>query len=89
MNNIDDVVVRNLRTVVPVAWGSIVSFLIQFIASDISEPINDALRSEPVGVAVTALTIWVWYLIWSKVSHLIPDWLTKLVMGSEKEPTYL
>lgn len=85
---IDDNVVKYLRTAVPVLWGSVASFILQFAAADLSEPLNDALHSEPVSLAVTAIVIFLWYWIWGKVNHLVPDWLSKLVLGSEKEPTY-
>lgn len=88
MIHIEDAVVRQLRTIVPVIWGSIVSFILQFVAVDLVPAVQSALESEAVAFAITATVIWGWYWVWSKVGHHIPDWLSRLVMGSEKEPTY-
>lgn len=88
MTNIEDYVVRQLRTVVPVLWGSLVSFIMQFVALDLIDPVYAALSAQPVQFAVTAVVIWLWYWVWSRVSHHVPDWLVRLVLGSEKEPTY-
>lgn len=88
MISIEDQVTRYLRTAVPVLWGSIASFILQYVATDLSEPLGNALYSEPVSLAVTAVVIFVWYWIWGKVNPLLPDWLSRLVLGSEKEPTY-
>lgn len=87
-DNISDKVVSYLRTVVPVLWGSVVSFILQFVGSDLNEPISNALNSEPVGIAVTAIVIGVWYWLWRRVEPHIPDWLTRIVLGSAKAPTY-
>ena len=88
MIHIEDNITRYLRTAVPVLWGSVASFLLQYVATDLSEPIANALYSEQASIAVTAIVIFVWYWVWGKVNHLVPDWLSKLVLGSEKEPTY-
>lgn len=72
----------------PVAWGSVVSFLLQYVSSDLSGPIADALNSEATTLAVTAVVITAWYWLWRKVEPKLPDWATRLVLGSAKSPSY-
>lgn len=72
----------------PVLWGSIVAFILQFVSPEINETVAQALNSEPVNAAVTALIIFAWYALWRKLEPRLPDWATKLVLGSEKAPTY-
>lgn len=72
-----------LRTYVPIFWGALVTFLVTNLGEGVS-----FLGSESVVLGITGLVIAGWYFVWRKVESHLPPWLTRLVLGSNKQPTY-
>jgi len=81
-----------LRTAVPTAWGSLVALLLGWLAphlpGDLGQALADALGGEAAVTLVVAVAIAGWYALWRRVEPLIPDWLTRLVLGSAQVPAY-
>ena len=89
---ISDRAVSWLRTVVPVLWGSVVAAILRAITphlpGDLGTALADWLSSETTLALVTAAAIAAWYALWRWAEPRIPDWLTRLVLGSAQTPTY-
>lgn len=89
---LSDRAVSYLRTIVPVLWGSIVAQLLAAISphlpSNLGTALADWLGGEAAIALVTAVAIAAWYWVWRRVEPLIPDWLTRLVLGSARVPEY-
>ncbi|MFB9953517.1 hypothetical protein [Cellulomonas denverensis] len=49
---------------------------------------SDWLSGDAAIAAVTAAVIAVWYVLWRKIEPYLPDWITRLVLGSAAAPTY-
>lgn len=85
-----DFIVSVLRTAVPVAWGSLIAWLLGAVAW--LPGLLTAVGVDPTSDAavgfVTSLVIVGWYALWRKVEPLIPAWLVTLVLGAAKAPTY-
>lgn len=81
-----------LRTVVPVLWGSVVAAILRattpHLPGDLGTALADWLGSETTLALVTAAAIAAWYALWRWAEPRIPDWLTRLVLGSAQTPTY-
>lgn len=77
-----------LRTVVPYAWGLVVTWLITLL------PVLAPLEDQLLGLATIALPILAavlsasWYAFWRWLEPKLPIWLTRAVLGSAKAPTY-
>jgi len=83
---ISDRAVSYLRTVVPVLWGSAVAWLLTVVV--LPAEVTDLLTSDLAITAATALVVGAWYIAWRWAEPHIPDWLTRLVLGSAQTPTY-
>ncbi|KZM36074.1 hypothetical protein [Oerskovia enterophila] len=83
---ISDRAVSCLRTVVPVLWGSAVAWLLTVAV--LPTEVTDLLTSDLALTAVTALGVGVWYIAWRWAEPHIPDWLTRLALGSARPPSY-
>lgn len=84
--NISDKAVSYLRTIVPGLWAAAITWLVtQF--PGIPEGLSTWLSDQTGAVVVLALALW--YVIWRKLEPVIPDWLTKIVLGSSLAPTYI
>ena len=89
-----DKVIARLRTVVPIAWGAVVAWVLTRVPAarsvldglgvDLADP---AIVAQVQG-AVTALVSAAWYWVWSKLGPHLPAWLMRLVLGSAATPTY-
>ena len=84
---LSDRAVSYLRTTVPVLWGSLIALLLRTLP-DLPAEVATALESEAVVGAVVALSIVVWYWVWRRLEPHVPDWLTRIVLGSAAAPTY-
>ncbi len=84
---LSDRAVSYLRTAVPVLWGSLIALLLR-TWPDVPPEVATALQSEAVVGAIVALSIVAWYWLWRRAEPHIPDWLTRLVLGSAAAPTY-
>ena len=89
---LSDRAVSHLRTVVPVAWGSLVGLLLGWVAphlpGDLGDTLADLLGGEAAIALVSGLAIAGWYALWRRVEPRIPDWLTRIVLGSASAPSY-
>lgn len=90
--NLGDRGASYLRTVIPVLWGSLVAQLLTWLAphlpGDVGTALGNWLSGDAAIAVVTAATIALWYVLWRKVEPLIPDWLTRFVLGSAAAPVY-
>ncbi len=81
-----------LRTVIPTLWGTFVAQVFVAISPHLPVDVVDALRdwlSGPAAVGVaTAAGIAVWYWVARRVEPHVPDWLTRIILGSAAAPTY-
>ena len=77
-----------LRTVVPLLWGSFIGWLLGLI------PALEPLRETLLGYGdfavpfIGALITGAWYALWRWLEPRLPDWLTRILLGSAKAPTY-
>ncbi|MDI2019611.1 hypothetical protein [Paenarthrobacter nicotinovorans] len=77
-----------LRTIVPALWGSFIGWLLALV------PILEPLRGELLSYAdvllpiISAVLIGAWYAFWRWLEPRLPDWLTRIVLGSSKAPEY-
>jgi hypothetical protein len=85
--NLSDRAVSYLRTVVPVLWGSLIGLLVQS-AAWLPAPVIAWLSGEAAVGVVTAGAIAAWYAVWRWAEPRIPDWLTRVVLGSAQAPAY-
>ncbi|MET4222826.1 hypothetical protein [Oerskovia enterophila] len=70
----------------PVLWGSLVAWLLTVVV--LPAEVTDLLTSDLAIAAVTALVVGTWYIAWRWAEPHIPDWLTRLVLGSAQTPIY-
>ena len=89
--NISDKVVSLLRTAVPVAWGYVVAFALAKIpaAADFLASLGVDLNSVVVVNFVTGAATIAWYAVWRWAEPKLPAWLTRLVLGSNRAPSYV
>lgn len=72
-----------IRTTVPVVWG----FLLTFLATRL--PDVYALMDNPaILAAVTGAAVLAWYSLMRWLEPRLPAWLTRLVLGSNRQPSY-
>jgi len=91
-STLSDRAVSYLRTAVPVLWGSLVGLVLGWVAphlpGDLGQLLADFLGGEAALTFVVALAIAGWYALWRRVEKRIPDWLTRIVLGSAAAPSY-
>lgn len=77
-----------LRTLVPALWGSFIGWVLAVVP--ILEPLRaDLIQYGDLAVPViTAVLIGAWYAFWRWLEPRLPDWLTRILLGSAKQPTY-
>lgn len=89
---LSDRAVSYLRTVVPALWGAVVAVILKALAPHLPAALYDELRdllSGPLAQAlVVSLAVAAWYWLWRRIEHRIPDWLTRVVLGSARTPGY-
>lgn len=84
---LSDLILSRLRTIVPILWGSAVTWLVaQFGWFPASAA--DWLQSTEVVLFVSGLVAIAWHWLFTKVEPHLPPWLTRLVLGSNSTPTY-
>ena len=84
---LSDRAVSYLRTIVPVLWGSLLSAVLPALPWLPAEVV-EWLSGDAAALAVTALAIAAWYVVWRWLEPHVPDWLTRLVLGSAQPPAY-
>ena len=77
-------VVSLLRTVVPVAWGSLIAWLLTVIS--LPAPVSGFLTAQTDLVVVVAIAAWYAGFRW--LEPRLPAWLTRIVLGSNQTPSY-
>ena len=77
-----------LRTIVPALWGSIIAWVLSIVPA--LEPLREQLLSlgDLAAPIIGAVIIAAWYAFWRWLEPRLPDWLTRSVLGSAKEPSY-
>lgn len=73
-----------LRTLVPVAWG----YLLTFLATRAPD-VHAVLDGPYLLAAATSLATLAWYALVRAVEHKLPAWLTRLVIGANTPPQYV
>lgn len=77
-----------LRTIVPALWGSFIGWLLTLV------PVLEPLREDLLAYAdvllpiISAVLIGAWYAFWRWLEPRLPDWLTRITLGSAKAPVY-
>lgn len=81
-----------LRTVVPAVWGTtivqVVAVLGPHLPGDLGPALAGWLASETTVALVSAAAVALWYAVARRVEQHIPDWLTRVVLGSAARPAY-
>lgn len=72
-----------LRTVVPTAWGAVVTFLLSRVPE-----LHEALVNPAVTMAVTGAVVAAWYTLWRWLEPHVPAFLTAFLLGSNRQPVY-
>ncbi len=89
---LSDRAVSYLRTVVPTLWGAVVATILRItsphLPGDVGQALADLLGSELALTLVLTAAIAVWYWLWRRLEHRIPDWAVRLVLGSARTPGY-
>ena len=84
--NLRDVGTSIIRTVVPAAWGSLLTWLVTQIPA--LEPVLNEAGMTGLGSVLAATLIGLWYALFRSIEPKLPAWLTVLVLGSNREPVY-
>ncbi len=93
-SKLSDRVVSLIRTMVPKLWGLVVGTLLAWLGVHAPWAITalDWLGIDLDGVAavviVIALAEAAWYWCWRWAEPRVPDWLSRLALGSALQPTY-
>lgn len=89
-----DLVASWLRTVVPGLYAAVIGSVLAWLAMhatwalDLLALLNIDPQSTAFVAGVVTVVLAAWYAGWRKLEPYIPDWLTRLVLGSSKAPTY-
>lgn len=77
-----------LRTVIPALWGSFIVWLLGLVP--VLEPLReDLLAYADLAVPIIAgVIIGLWYALWRWLEPKLPDWLTRILLGSAHTPVY-
>lgn len=80
-----DRLVSLLRTAIPALWGTVVAWL---VSTGILAPHAAAGVQAELTAATTPIAIGVVYLLARLVEPHLPPWLTRIILGSNTQPTY-
>ena len=78
-----------LRTIVPALWGSVIGWALTLL------PVLEPLRADLLAYGdfavpvIAAVIIGGWYALWRWLEPLLPDWLTRILLGSAQAPVYV
>jgi len=80
---------------VPGLYSAAIGSLLAWLAAhspwvlDVLEALNIDPQSPAFIAGVVALVLAGWYAGWRKLEPYIPDWLTRIVLGSAARPLYI
>jgi hypothetical protein len=81
-----------LRTAIPALWGTVVASVLAWalplLPGDVGEALSTLLSSDVVVALLVTAAIALWYALARWIEPHLPDWLTRLVLGSAAAPTY-
>lgn len=80
-----DTVIAWLRTVVPGGWAALITGLVSLGAPTY---LTDALGNA-TNLVVLPIVLGVVYPVLRKIEASLPDWLTRILLGSAQPPSYL
>lgn len=85
--NVRDIGVSIIRTVVPSLWGAGLTW----VASQVPalEPVLNQSGMTGLGAVLAATLIGLWYAFFRSIEAKLPAWLTVLVLGFHRPPSYL
>lgn len=89
-----DLVISWLRGVVPGAWSALVTALLAWATASapwllqLLDALNIDLGSPAAVAFVMALVLAVWLAVWRRIEPHVPDWLSRIAMGSALTPAY-
>lgn len=82
-----------LRTAIPSLWGTVVASVLAWalplLPGDVGEALSTLLASDVVVALLVTASIAIWYALARWIEPRIPDWLTRLVLGSAAAPMYV
>ena len=90
-----DLVASWLRTVVPGLYAAVLGPVLAWAAAhvpwvlDLLELLNIDPTSAEFTAGVVLAVLAAWYALWRRLEPHIPDWLTRLVLGSAASPLYV
>jgi hypothetical protein len=87
--SLSDYVTSIIRTVVPFAWGLLITYLVSLlpgVAPTLLPAMPVVLGWGPVIAGAIAAG---WYALMRKIEPKLPAWLTVIVLGSNKTPAYV
>ena len=87
--SLSDYVTSIIRTVVPYAWGLLITYLLSLlpgVAPALLPAVPVVLGWGPVIAGAIAAG---WYALMRKIEPTLPAWLTVIVLGSNSQPKYL
>lgn len=81
-----------LRTAVPSLWGAVVAavlgWALPLLPGEVGQAFADVLSSDVVLSMFVVIAIAAWYAIARWLERRLPDWLTRVVLGSAAAPSY-
>lgn len=84
---IGDGIASWIRTVVPGLWAVLVTAFLQWWTGA-PTAVADALNSEAAIGAAIWVVLAIWYGFWRWLEPRLPSWLTGLLFGINRQPTY-
>lgn len=85
-SSVSDIVVSIIRTLVPAAWGTALTWVATQLPI-LEAPLN-AAGATGLGAVLVAVLTTAWYSLMRSLESRLPAWLTVLVLGSNRAPTY-
>ncbi|RHA43678.1 hypothetical protein [Cellulomonas rhizosphaerae] len=89
---LSDRAVSYLRTAVPALWGAAIAATLKALAPHLPpalyQQLADVLSSALAQSLVVSAAIAGWYWVWRRAEPYIPDWATRVVLGSARTPAY-
>jgi hypothetical protein len=85
--SVSDYAVSVIRTVVPLLWGMLIAYVVTLVPS--VAHVIDPASVVGYGPALAAVLAAAWYALMRKIEPHLPAWLTVIVLGSNKAPTYV